>query len=887
MAVFVGREKELQQLEERLGHAVQGNGGVVFVTGDAGAGKSTLIEQFLVGAALAAPEARVISAGCSEQYGAAEPYQPFVEAFRDLMSEGQGRGGKRSLKELAGKLAPFWVQAIPVAGDVIAATMATAQELKGSLGGATATATAPSEEALFFQYTELFLAAAEESPIILFIDDLHWADRASVSLLAHLARKIADKPVLILGTYRQADVEAEKHPLKQAKLELQRYDVAEEMVLEALDASALAEFVEGELGGPPTPELLNLLERRAGSNPLFFGELLRWLVEQGHVAERHGEWDVVHLLEEVEIPRSAESVIEKRLGRLDEELHRVLEYASVEGDEFDSTTLAALLDMDELDLEEGLDVAVRKHRLIRLAGTRDLPTGEPASVYQFGHSLIRDVLHSNLQGKRRILLHRKIAGILEETYADDLESIAHKLAIHYDEGRNAERACEFAMRAAEGASGMFAHWDAIELLRLALRNSETTDCKLRVQERLADETRAVGHYADALQEYHSAIKLADRDGDGDSTVRLKRKVALAERDFGNRPPQELRQELQTLAAQARDGAEPRELCEILWGLSSLPGTDRSAEREALEIAQGIGDVSLIARAHATLAQALAFRGDASAAVPHARQALELYEDQEDKIQLGRCHNILGIAHVLMGDYAEGVKEMESAATIFDEVGEPVNEAMVRNNIAPVLTQRGEWDRAEENLEESIRLCLRMDASARLLHPLENMARLSQARGDEEAARRGWTELLEKAQAIGYWDTEIVARCGLGTLDLEAGDLEAARDQLRVARELMPENGDSWPDYRQDLELFAARVAAAEGRREEALAILEEGEAELAEGDRYLWATYRLFHGELTREADPAAARPILEEALGVFERLGAEPMRRAAADLLTGTGGGW
>lgn len=884
MAVFVGRAQELRQLERRFLEALGGRGGAVFITGEAGAGKSSLTERFLVDAALWSPGALVIATGCSEQYGAAEPYQPFVEAFRDLAYGGERAAGRKSFGELARKLAPYWVQAIPVAGDVIAATMVTAAELKGSLGGATATAAPPSEEALFFQYTELFLAALAEHPILLFIDDLHWADRASVSLLAHLARKVADKPALIIGTYRPADVEVSQHPIKQAKLELERYGVAVEVALQQFDSADLAEFVQEELGGPPTPELLHLLEHRAGANPLFFGELLRWLVEQGYARDIQGEWGLAQPPEAIEIPRSVESVIEKRLSRLDPELYRVLEYASVEGDEFDSAVLAQLLDMDELELEERLDPLVRRDKLIRLAETRELPTGEPTSVYEFSHTLIQDVLHNSVQGKRRILLHRKVAEILEEIYATETESVAHKLAIHFDEGRLPERACEFALLAAGRASLVFAHWDAIELLQRALRNSQTDECKVEVLERLGEEQRLVGHLAQALEVFSEALEIAASRGERLRTLRLRRRLAKVERVDGSRTAQELLAQLEVLAQEARASGELAELCQILWHLGTLPGSSTAAGQEALEIAQALGDPVLVAKAHYLLAYTLAVGGNPTDAITHARQALEFYRDQEDKILPGQCYNALGIAHTLLGDYRRAVESFNAAAIIFEEVADPADEAMVRNNLGQLLIQMGDWAGAEENLREAIRLFRRMDATAKLLHPLENMARLYSAKGDDEAARQGWQELLELGQAMGYWDTEIVARCGLGVLHLEDGDLESARAELAAARQLMPED-EGWPDYREDLELFAARLAAAEGSDAEALEILERVEQELAGRDRYFWATYRLFHAELVSRSDPTRAGPIAQEALDVFEQLGAEPMRQRAASLLARIGG--
>ena len=191
MAVFVGRERELEWLDTRLKSAAAGHGRVVFITAEPGAGKSTLVAQFMVNAAITAPDMRLVGADCSEQFGAAEPYEPFVEAFRDLLQE-EKSGTRWNLRELATEIAPAWIGAIPVVGNIISAGITTATELKK---GGVATA-APSEEALFFQYTELFFAAAAKQPLVLFIDDLHWADAASVSLLSHLARRSKTSPSL-------------------------------------------------------------------------------------------------------------------------------------------------------------------------------------------------------------------------------------------------------------------------------------------------------------------------------------------------------------------------------------------------------------------------------------------------------------------------------------------------------------------------------------------------------------------------------------------------------------------------------------------------------------------------------------------------------------------
>lgn len=889
MAVFVGRVEELGRLERRLDRALAGDGGIVFVTGEAGAGKSAFVEHFLVQTALRVPTARVIGASCSEQYGAGEPYQPFVETFRDLVADpadgDEGGSGKRSLRELAGELAPYWVSAIPVAGNIITATMATAVELKRTFGGGVATvASPPSEEALFYQYTELFFAAAAQRPILLFIDDLHWADRASVSLLTHLARKANKAPVLIIGTYRAVDVDLAGHPLRTAKLELERYGAAEELTLPALERTALSELIRDELDGPPSPELVGWLEERAGSNPLFFGELLKWLIHQGIVERHKDEWRLARPPEEIEVPRSAASTIELRLSRLDPETYKILEYASIGGNDFDSTTLSQLLDMDELELEEAMDPIVRAHRLARLAETRDLPSGDITSVYQFSHALIRDVLQKNLQGKRRILLHRKIADILEGLYDGDVSPIVHKLAVHYDEGRLPGPAFDYAIRAAERASRVYAHWDAIGLLQRALRNAKEDAQKAEACERLADASWMIGRYPEALATFDEALAAAVAAGDRRRGLVVRRKSVVAQRAQGVRQPAELLERLAELEREAREAGANEEICQVLWHSMGFPGNeatrDHQRAEEALRIARQVDEPTLVAKAHHALGRLLVFGESPGDGIPHLRDALRLHTDLGDRSRAGRCHNELAIAHAMLGDYAAASADFDAAAAMFAEVGDPMATLLVRNNLGALLVRTGDWDRAESNLTGSIQLCERMDAVAQVLGPLQNLAELHQLRGEWEAARTRWAKLLDCARDAGYWDAEVVARCGLGLVALESGDLDAARAEEAEAQRLLT-GRDEWNDGREAFQMFAARLAAESGEIDGALHLLDAAAEALASRDRFLWAVCQLEKGRLLLAAGRDGAVPLIEEAQAVFAALGAKPMQARTEALLT------
>ncbi|MFO7588359.1 MAG: AAA family ATPase [Gemmatimonadota bacterium] len=887
MSAFVGRTRELELLRARFRQAVEGRGSTVFVTGEAGAGKSTLVEQFLLEVATGAERAKVIDAACSEQFGTAEPLVAFVEAFKELLQAGGRDGGGMSWLDVAKEVAPTWISALPVVGNVLEAGVVTAMAVRKREGGggtAVAQQKAVSEEALFFQYTEVLLRAAEEQPVVLFLDDLHWADQASVSLLAHIARKIGGSRVLLLGTFRPVDVEASDHALRKAKQELERYSLSEEIALSSLDSTSLAELLRDRLGGEPTRQLAAWMERNGGSNPLFYGELLTWLVDGGYAAAREDVWDLERTPDEVEIPRSAESALERRLERLDPDTYRVLEYASVEGNLFHSVSLARLLEMDELALEEALEPIARTHRLIRLVETRDLPNGEIASVYAFSHSLIQDVLHRNIQGKRRILLHRKVAEILVELYGNDTTSVNGELAVHFDEGRQPERAFEFSMLAADRAELLYAHLDAREMLLRALRNAKQPGDRRRALERLGSTSRLVGRFDDALAHFGEALSEAEKDGNATAALGVRRMRLEVELERGSRPASELLEDLKGLIRATREEKAQADLCRLLWMLrrmpasvSATPGTFAALNR-ALEVARAAGDDGMRARAKYEIAAWLIDQARSEEAVPHLEGALAVCTE-DDRQRAGSCHNALGVCHLLAARIDAAVDEFDAARKAFAEVGDPANTLYVDSNLGGMLTRTGDWQRAEAYLGEAFRIARRLASANRLLFPLFQLAEHWEARADWERSASCWSQLREAALETGFVEDAIAAECGLGMAALETGEIAEARRRLDSVTARLGAS-PVWSETTEVWHRLAARVKMAEGDHDGSLRHIEVAERELESRDRFAWARFRLLRAALLVDAEPAAARASASEALAAFREQGARPMAERAQAML-------
>jgi tetratricopeptide (TPR) repeat protein len=895
MSAFVGRSRELDLLRARFHMAVEGQGNTVFVTGEAGAGKSTLVEQFLLEAATGAEGAKVVDAACSEQFGVSEPLVAFIEAFKELLQTEGRSGGGMSWLDFAKEVAPTWISALPVVGNVMEAGVVTAMALKkksGDPGGGGVTVAqqkAVSEEALFFQYTEVLLKAAEEQPIVLFLDDLHWADQASVSLLTHLARKIGDSRVLLLGTFRPVDVEASDHALRKAKQELERYGLSQEIALSSLDSASLMELLRDRLGGDATPRLSVWMEKHGGSNPLFYGELLTWLVDSGYAAEREGTWDLERTPDAVEIPRSAESALERRLERLDSDTYRILEYASVEGDLFHSVVLARLLETDELGLEEALDPIARVHRLIRLVETRDLPNGDIASMYLFSHSLIQDILDRKIQGKRRILLHRKVAEILVELYANDTTSVNAELSVHFDEGRQPERAYEFSMLAADRAEHLYAHLDAREMLLRALRNAEEPARRRQALERLGDGSRLVGRFEEALAHYTDALAEAEKEGDAAAAVSARRMRLEVELEQGARPAAALLEDLKELIRAARQADDKEDLCHLLWMLrrmpesvSATPGTF-AALNKAIEVAAAADGPEMQARSGFEIAAWLVEQGRSEEAVPHLRRALEVCPG-EDRQRVGKCNNALGVCHLLAARVDEAGRSFDAARKAFAEIGDPVSTLLVDANLGGMFTRTGDWQKAETYLNEALKIARRLAAVNRVLGPLFQLAEHWEARGDWKRSASCWTQLREAALETGYVEDATAAECGIGLAALEMGNRDEARRRLDAVTARLG-SSPTWSETTELWHRLAARVKLDAGDVEGALVHVQAAERELEGGDRFAWARFRLLRASAVAESDPQAAREFAREALESFRLQKAGPQAERARRVLEALGG--
>ncbi len=493
---FVARHSELARLDEILDQALSGQGRVVFITGEAGSGKTAILMEFARRAHQAAAELLVTSGVCNAQTGVGDPYLPFRQILRQLMG-GVDIGPTRRVLHL-GHTHRLWysaeaaIHALIENGPSLLGTFVSIQTLRkrgtssalqntdwqGNLDQISenqAWGEYHSEETdLHDQYVKLLETITRQKPLVLLLDDLHWADLASINLLFHLARELKRSPILVVGAFRTDEVAlgrgGERHPLDRVVNEIKRLYGDIEI---NLDQTSKREFLEAWLDAYPNNLAASFREtlfQHTQGQPLFTVELVQAMQERGElVRDQNGRWVERPDLDWDQLPARTEAVIEERIARLTEPLREILLIAGVEGEIFTAQVIARVNEISERNVLQLLSRELEKrYQLIRKQVEFQIEQ-RMFTRFQFSHVLFQQYLYKQLSLSERQLLHGEIAEALAELYKGRMGDVTLQLAHHYAEGGKEEKAVEYLLKAGDKARSLHAHQEAIAAYKRALK----------------------------------------------------------------------------------------------------------------------------------------------------------------------------------------------------------------------------------------------------------------------------------------------------------------------------------------------------------------------------------------------------------------------------------
>ena len=723
MPDLVAREKQLDQLKAILKSAIGGRLQIVFVTGETGAGKTVLVETFAEQAKRDVPELFTAGSKCGTIAGGhQEPYLPFLHILKAVSTGKKGNAMRDLLRRGLAELAPDWIQLVPVVGGPIAAIISTAQWGGREFG---VREQVPDVNSRPMQYTEILRRAAETAPLLLWIDDLHWSDVATVNLISYLAGYAKDTRIMLVITYCPTDivywVQGRPHPVKQLVDELKCPPPrCVELPVTAFTLADVEEFLTMSEHCLP-PAFVKRLWRNSGGNPLFVKEYVELLDALGQERRDY----VLTPDAEIEIPTNVYAVIEQRLSLIEPSLRKVLSYASIQGERFASNILVQLLESPELEILEKLDSLEQVHKLIRESKAQRLV--KVGMEYQFIHAVIQQFIYDKLSTGRRGRLHLTTAQVLENLYGERAEQHAPDLAIHFERGDNWERALHYYSQASRHARNFMALDDAqiqtesVQRLSGKLEDEHAVDWQIKALVQFAEIYHKKAEYKAALDSLNRGLELAGSE----PTVLLARLLlircavltSVGKLNEAIQDGQKATQIAQGVDARPEEayaynnlGAAYGEQGNIELALEchqrSLDmrrdlGLTYDVTQSLVNLGVGSGMLSYFKRTEGKLDEADRLLDEAEG---YLQEALKRRERIDDRYGLGSVYHNLGRVDLERGQVQAAESKFLRALDLWRQVGYPKGVAFVHNDLGgEVYAAQERWDEAGIHLEQSAQI----------------------------------------------------------------------------------------------------------------------------------------------------------------------------------------
>ncbi len=757
---IVGRDAELERLAISLDRAAGGARQVVFVSGEAGIGKTTLLDAFR--RRCAADVDRYAHGQCIEHFGNAEPYMPVLEALIRLARASDGARVRALLRERA----PSWLAQMPALVD-------------GSERQALAQATATTTRArMLRELGDALDALTADQTLVLALEDLHWSDHSTLELLSALARRPERARLMVIGTYRPLECLANGHPVRAVIQELRLHRHCEEMRLPMLAEEDVRRYVAWRFDGADQAwpgEVGRAIHRRTEGSPLFMVQVIDALVARGVLTRVDERWDLTTAtLGSLEAPVDVRQMIERQLDHLAGEDQRALEAASIAGTEFSCAAVAAGLDQPLEAVEARCAALARREQFLAPGDSTEWPDGTIAARHRFVHTLHRDVVYERIPAARRAELHRRIGEREERAYGRDAREVAAELAVHFERGGDHERATRYHKQAAQNALAQHAYHEAADQL-----------------------TRAIA----------SLRMLPESDERDGEEIELQLGLAMPLLATRSEGAPEVEQALARAHHLSERLGDPFRLPLTLlgqWGLRFARAELRTARELAtqlLSLARSARPRVVVLGAHLALGLTATYEGDLAAAQDHLQQVSSVYDPERARPYRAlfdlaglieprvTCAVYGAILSCMRGHLDRALTEIETGRRVANELANAYAQVTASAFAAMVHESRREPAAVAERAGEALAMARQhgFPQWAGLAMALRGWATAAQGQHDA-----GLAELREGIETWRGTGTEIGQTYLLGLLadaHGRAGDVERALEVLDEAIATMEQSGE--------------------------------------------------------------------------------------------------
>ncbi len=862
---LIGRDDEWRMVQSVADQSLAGHGQALTIVGDVGLGKSRLVDELT--AYWSRPGTSSLCVTCPS-FGRHTPYLPWLDLLRALFGFNPADSALVKLDKIAALLQEAdytWRDWTPLIGQLLGLDIEET-DLMRALDAQTR------QRTVFRVVIGLAQHVANRQPLLLAIDDLQWADDASVELVNQMARHVSGCPLLLALAYRSEEPVA---------LDMASLTYHTGLRLQELDAEAGLRLLDLLL--PTTPQMPSHLKQlildKARGNPLFIEEVAHSLIENYLVLdEQTGTFRARADLEHVEVPDTVNRVIMSRIDRLDESSRNVLRVASVIGKEFEHWLLTAIYPhrQTEAELHEQLDDLTQ----------REILEGSHSDLlYLFRHVLTREVAYESLLYADRRLLHRGIGEAIEAQQAGRLPEYWEVLAFHFNLAEEWEKALHYQLQAGSKAQSVYANEAAIYHFRQALKSAErvpdSQDRQLTARARLSQVLATVGNYDEALTHNYTALALvmvASATAEemachlADQCCQVA-SIHEKKSDYSS-ALNWLRGGLIALEGMvAIEGARMR-----LLGAGVYHRQGKNAEaidwcQHSLDIAGKVGGQDgQAAIAHADYLLGLIYNrlGDTARTIEFCQKSLEIYEQIQDIAGAAQAHINLGNGYFDQGNWPAATEHYTRALDIKRRVGDVYYQAVITLNLGGVYLNRGDLEMAARYNRQSLEMWQALDSAYAIALLHNNMGSVALRRGDLDEA----LSLLRQSQAMfeQIKSTDFIPEVcrHLAEAHLARGEVDealtCAQHSLTLAQEqqMRLEEGTTRRVLGQVHER-RHELSLAEQELEQSLRILEELNSRYKVGQTLVQLT--LLRREQGRGAEAEAA---LTRAITIFQELGAQ-----------------
>jgi tetratricopeptide (TPR) repeat protein len=902
---LIDRVEEMNLLKETADRAVRGEGGVVFLYGEAGIGKTRLARELRAYARLRGMQ--VLYGRCPALFrmDGVPPYVLWNEVIKDYL--------QTCTSEQLYKVIGYYP------GEVCKLVPEIKQKL-GMIQQSLPIRPEDERDRLFEAVSQFIINISKEAPLLVILDDLQWTDQSSLLLLHYLARGIQKESLLLLGDYRDTDID-ERHPLSPVLTELNRERLFQSVQLKRMSFRDISEMIKQMLEQDEVPsEFCQLVYEKTRGNPFFAEEVVKSLKEEEVIYREGDKWKIKEI-SKIEFPKTIKGVIRARLGRLDDECQDVLTSASFIGNDFTLEAMGAVTGIEESKLLELVD-RMFKTGLIRETVIR----GEV--VCSFADILVRDVVYEEVSPLKRRKLHGGVGRALEKAYAKKVDEHFGELAYHFLESGDKDKSLDYFLKAGEKAENVYANREAVSYFQSALGLLEEKEGELpkkgQVLERLGDIKRLVGEYDACMKYWNEALQLWKQLNEKESVARLHGKMAnvlwrsrgdtekakthheealkILEKEPESVELASLFNDMASLYMRTEDLTKARSWAEKALGiaerlnayeviadccisLSFIFDTSGKGKRKAVEFSERALSIALDKDYMETAVRAyMSFAGSLPAEENEKSfESLEKGFDLAKKLGAVRMiswfETNLADQHFFMGNMDKAVQLAEESVALDRKAGNMINLSYSMNELGFFHGILGEWDKSEQYHTEALNLAQKAKDTQQIINSYACLGWLYAQKDEYDKAREQFEKAIEVSEKAGakYYQALVYTWGAVGTY-IELGETEKAQNLL--------DNLEKFAKEAKDKQLIAfsdalrATLFRAQKKWNESIEFFEKSLEEFEALNARRWnvyffakmvlCEYARAYLERDQEGDREKAHNLLNQALEMFQKMGAK-----------------